>query len=195
MTAPTVLRHGWWLQVLRTIGETVESGQLKGPTTMAANSAEERPLLAEVTEQQRLPEHDLLSSLIGKWITEGETTPADGAQAVKIQASDIYEWVAGGFFVVHTAYGRVGDADVGGIEMIGYDSETKRFRTHFFDSQGNISTQDLTFQDGTWTWSGGHARATGVLSDDGRTMPTLHEWSDDGVNWRPSMDVTLRKVV
>jgi hypothetical protein len=38
-------------------------------------------------------------------------------------------------------------------------------------------------------------RATGVLSDDGETMPTLHEWSDDGVNWRPSMDVTLRKVV
>jgi hypothetical protein len=26
-------------------------------------------------------------------------------------------------------------------------------------------------------------------------MPTLHEWSDDGMNWRPSMDVTLRKVL
>jgi hypothetical protein len=49
--------------------------------------------------------------------------------------------------------------------------------------------------DGRWTWSGPHARATGVLSEDGRAMPTLHEWSDDGVNWRPSMDVTLRKVV
>jgi hypothetical protein len=33
-----------------------------------------------------------------------------------------------------------------------------------------------------------------VLSDDGQTMPTLHEWSDDGVNWQPAMDVTLRKV-
>jgi Protein of unknown function (DUF1579) len=103
--------------------------------------------------------------------------------------------VAGGFFVVHTAYGSIGDAAVGGIEMIGYDPETARFRTHLFDSQGNLSSQDLTFQEGTWTWSGPHARATGVLSADGQTMPTLHEWSDDGVNWRPSMDVTLRKIV
>jgi Protein of unknown function (DUF1579) len=162
---------------------------------MAANSTEERPLLAEVTEHRRLPEHDLLNSLIGRWITEGETIPVADTLAVKIQASDIYEWVAGEFFVVHTAYGRVGDVGVGGIEMIGYDYQTKRFRTQFFDSQGNISSQDLMFHDGTWTWSGAHARATGVLSDDGQTMPTLHEWSDDGVNWRPSMDVTLRKVV
>jgi hypothetical protein len=29
----------------------------------------------------------------------------------------------------------------------------------------------------------------------GRTMPTRHERSDDGMNWRPSMNVTLRKVV
>jgi hypothetical protein len=33
-----------------------------------------------------------------------------------------------------------------------------------------------------------------VLNDDGKAMPTLHEWSEDSVNWRPSMDVTLRKI-
>jgi Protein of unknown function (DUF1579) len=148
-----------------------------------------------VTEHQRLPEHDLLNSLIGKWITAGETIPSDGAPAVEIRASDIYEWVPGKFFVVHTAYGRIGDTAVGGIEMISYDPESEKFRTHFFDSEGNISNQDLTFHDGTWTWSGDHTRATGVLSEDGQAMPTLHEWSDDGVNWRPSMDVTLRKAI
>jgi hypothetical protein len=128
-------------------------------------------------------------------MTVGHTIPTDGEPRLDIHASDVYEWVAGRFFVVHTAYGRVGDVDVGGIELIGYDPETKIFRTHFFDSQGNISSQDLTFEAGTWTWSGTHARATGVLSDDGQAMPTLHEWSEDGANWRPSMDVTLRKVV
>jgi Protein of unknown function (DUF1579) len=79
--------------------------------------------------------------------------------------------VAGGFYVVHTAYGSIGDTPVGGIEIIGYDAETKRFHTHFFDSQGNISNQDLTFHDGTWTWSDLHTRATGILSEDGQTMP------------------------
>jgi hypothetical protein len=162
---------------------------------MSAGPTADVPRLAEVTAHQRLPEHDLLNSLIGRWITVGETLPADDAPAVKIDASDIYEWVAGGFFVLHTAYGCIGDIRVGGIEMIGYDPEINRFRTHFFDSQGNISNQDLTFHDGTWTWSGPHARATGVLSEDGRAMPTLHEWSDDGLSWRPSMNVTLWKVI
>jgi Protein of unknown function (DUF1579) len=162
---------------------------------MATGSTGDIPRLADVTEHQRVPEHDLLNSLIGKWITVGETIPTNGAPAVRIDASDIYEWVAGGFYVVHTAYGSIGDAPVGGIEMIGFDPETKKFRTHFFDSQGNISNQDLTFHDGMWTWSDLHTRATGVLSEDGQTMPTLHEWSDDGVNWRPSMNVTLRKIV
>jgi Protein of unknown function (DUF1579) len=161
---------------------------------MDTGTTGEPPPLAEATVHERLPEHDLLSSLIGKWVTDGETVTGDGSPATKIHASDIYEWVAGGLFVVHTAYGRIGDTDVGGIEMIGYDPESKTFRTHFFDSQGNVTNQELTFDDGTWTWSGPHARATGVLSDDGREMPTLHEWSDDGVTWRPSMRVTLRKV-
>jgi hypothetical protein len=162
---------------------------------MTTDSARDAPRLAEPTQRQRLPEHDILTSLIGKWMTLGETISSDGAPAVPIHASDIYEWVAGGFFVVHTAYGRIGDSDVGGIELISYDPDSKNYRTYFFDSQGNISNQDLTFRDGTWTWSGTYARATAVLSDDGRSMPTLHEWSDDGMTWSPSMNVTLRKVL
>ena len=103
----------------------------------------------ETTENQREPQLDLLNSLIGKWMTVGETIPADGAPGLEIHASDIYEWVPGGFFVVHTAYGSIGDSDVGGIEMIGYDAEAGRFRTDFFDSQSNVSNQDLNFRDGT----------------------------------------------
>jgi hypothetical protein len=162
---------------------------------MTIGSTGDAPRLADVTEHARLAEHDLLNTLIGKWITVGETIPADGAPAVRIGASDIYEWVAGRFFVVHTTYGTIGNTPVGGIEMIRSDPEARTFRTHFFDSQGNVSNQDLSFHGGTWTWSGRYARATGVLSEDGRTMPTRHEWSDDGMNWRPSMNVTLRKVV
>ena len=162
---------------------------------MTRNDAGAEPRLAEATEHRRLPEHEVMDSLVGKWITAGETIQPDDAPTLAILTSDIYEWVAGGFFVLHTAYGRIGDSNVGGIEIIGYDADAKKHKTYFFDSQGSISTQDLTYAEGTWTWSGTHTRATAVLSDDGNTMPTLHEWSDDGVNWRPSMEVTLRKVV
>ncbi len=140
------------------------------------------------------PDHRLLDVLVGRWINEGETVPSEGAPAVKILTSDVYEWMPGGFFVLHTAYGRIGEVDVGGTEIIGYDEASKKYRTHFFDSQGNITTEELTVRDGVWTWQGNQTRATGTFSVDGRTLPVLHERSDDGVNWLPAMEVTLSKV-
>ena len=70
--------------------------------------------------------------------------------AVPIFASDVYEWMPGRFFVLHTAYGRIGDINVGGTEIIGFDPANQTYRTHFFDSQGNISRQESIAGDGTW---------------------------------------------
>ena len=95
-----------------------------------------------------VPEFERLSVFIGRWITDGETAGSAEAAPVRIIASDIYQWVPGGHFVIHSAYGRIGDIDVGGLEVIGYDSATDQYRTHFFDSQGNIATQTLSCQDG-----------------------------------------------
>jgi hypothetical protein len=133
-------------------------------------------------------------ALIGRWITEGHTVASPGAPAVKIQASDIYEWAPGGFFVVHPAYGRIGDAEVGGVEIIGYHEETESYRSHFFDSFGNVSTSRLTVEGDTWTWSGERTRCTSLLSDDGKTFTAHDERSSDGVTWEPSMEVELRRV-
>ena len=142
---------------------------------------------------KRGPEHERLNVFIGKWITEGHTVASDGAPSVRITASDVYEWAAGGFFVLHTAYGRIGDVAVGGIEIIGYDSREGVYRTHFFDSQGNVSSQELSFSQGRWHWRGPRVRCTGQFSEDGRQITALHERSDDGDVWTPSMDITLTK--
>jgi Protein of unknown function (DUF1579) len=145
------------------------------------------------------PEHKLLDVFIGKWITEGQTIASAGAPPVKILASDVYEWMPGGFFVLHTAYGRIDSMDVGGTEILSYDAASKKYRSHFFDGQGTVSVHELTLHDGVWTWTGGEwaaekHRATAVFSDDGKTQTAHHERSDDGVNWVPSMDVKLVKV-
>ena len=146
-----------------------------------------------VGSQERGPEYDHLNVFIGKWLTEGHTIAGPGGASMKITASDIYEWAPGGFFVLHTAYGRIGEAAVGGIEIIGYDPETKVYRTHFFDSQGNVSSEELSFNEGRWHWRGPRVRCTGRFSEDGRQIAALHERSDDGVVWTPSMDITLTK--
>ena len=153
-------------------------------------------------QTQKLPprpgiEHRLLEVFIGKWINEGHTVATAKAPSVRIVTSDIYEWAPGGCFVLHYAYGLVGDNSGGGVELIGYDAATEKYISHFFDSQGNIVISELTVRDDVWTWLGdwageGH-RATSVFSSDGRIQKCLHERSDDGVNWQPSMEVVLMK--
>ena len=56
---------------------------------------------------------------------------------MEISASDIYEWTARGYFIIHSACGIMGEVGVDATEMIGYDADTKTYRTWFFDNQGN----------------------------------------------------------
>jgi Protein of unknown function (DUF1579) len=148
-----------------------------------------------VADQRERPrELDQLEVFIGRWITEGETVAAPDAPATAIVASDVYQWAPGKYFVVHPAYGRIGTIGVGGVEIIGFDPETRQFQTYFFDSQGNVTRQRLSVRDGVWTWADSHSRCTGVLSDDGTTLTARHERSDDGATWVQSMNVVLRKI-
>jgi hypothetical protein len=137
---------------------------------------------------------DRLNVFIGRWLTEGETVATLEAPSVRIFASDVYSWAPGEQFIMHPAYGRIGEQDVAGLEVIGYDPATDQFRTHFFDHTGNAITETLTFRDGIWTWQATRHRCQGVFTDNGRILTAHHERSDDGLRWAPSMIVTLRKV-
>ena len=98
------------------------------------------------------PEVRRLEVFIGRWITEGHVLDEAGAAAVRIQASDVYEWAPGGFFVIHPAYGLIGGVGGGGLEVIGYDSSTQQYWSQFFDSQGNVGTSELLLAGGHWIW-------------------------------------------
>jgi hypothetical protein len=142
----------------------------------------------------RPSELDRLEVFIGRWMTEGEIAGGAGGESTRIVASDVYQWLPGRHFVMHPAYGRIGTAGVGGLEVIGYDAATGQFVTYFFDSQGNMSSQALLYRDGTWLWQGRKARCTGTFEDGGKALMARHERSDDGLKWVPSMEVTLRKI-
>ena len=140
------------------------------------------------------PEHHRLAVFIGKWINEGQTIASSDALPVKILTSDTYEWMTGGFFVLHTAYGLIGGMGVGGTEILDYDAASQTYRSSFFDSQGNISSQELLDHGDTWIWQGEKTRATAVFSEDGNTQTVRHERLDDTENWQVSMNVTLKKI-
>jgi hypothetical protein len=138
------------------------------------------------------PEINQLEIFIGNWINEGYLVE-DGKPGGKILTSDVYEWAPGGFFVLHSAYGRLAGADVGGIEIMGYDQRSDEYRSWFFDSQGNATSSSLLHTNDSWIWQRETTRATSVFSDGGKTQTTLHERLENGT-WVPSMEVVLTRV-
>jgi hypothetical protein len=135
--------------------------------------------------------HEALAVLIGNWINEGRTTGTAAVPPVPILTSDVYEWAPGGFFVVHSAFGKIGETSVGGVEIIGVDGEA--YSSTFYDSFGNVHRSRLEIEGDVLRWIGGRTRCTVTLTDDGMTQVARHESSPDGVSWTPSMNVTLRK--
>jgi len=136
--------------------------------------------------------HQALTVLIGKWINEGHTTGTAEIPPVPILTSDVYEWAPGGFFVVHSAFGKIGETAVGGVEIIGVDGEA--YRSTFYDSFGNVHRSRLEIEGDVIRWIGDRTRCTVTMSDGGMTQIARHESSTDGVSWTASMNVTLRKV-
>lgn len=68
-------------------------------------------------------------------MTECETASEKDAPAERIVERDIYEWAPGGQFVMHSAYGRIGPTDLGGLEVIGHDA---------FKSVGSVAIRAVT---------------------------------------------------
>ncbi|GAA2171803.1 hypothetical protein GCM10009727_97110 [Actinomadura napierensis] len=136
--------------------------------------------------------HEALAVLIGKWINEGRTIEITETPSVPILTSDVYEWAPGGFFVVHSAFGKIGETSVGGVEIIGVDGE--EYSSTFYDGFGNVHVSRLQIEGDEIRWIGDRTRCTATMTDDGMTQVARHESSADGVSWSPSMDVTLRKV-
>jgi hypothetical protein len=136
--------------------------------------------------------HEALDVLIGKWINEGRTVASAEVPPLPILTSDVYEWAPGGFFVVHSAYGKIGENSVGGIEIIGVDGDG--YRSTLYDSFGNVHTSRMEVNGKVIRWLSERTRCTATITDDGSTQVAHHEASADGTTWAPSMEVTLRKI-
>jgi catechol 2,3-dioxygenase-like lactoylglutathione lyase family enzyme len=140
------------------------------------------------------PRHEALGVWVGRWINQGHTVNRDGSPGMTITTSDVYEWVPGGFFVAHAAYGRVGDFGGGAVEVIGWDDSSGEYRSHVFDSAGNVVVSRLVASGDTWTYYGDTTRATVQFSADAHVQTVLHERTDDGTTYQAAMRVTLTKV-
>ena len=141
------------------------------------------------------PETRRLDVLAGMWSSEGRTLPSPSAPSVRITGTDTYEWMTGGFFLVHRVDVRMGGSKVEVIEMIGpYDPADRSYPMRSFDNQGNFATMTARVRDdGVWTFTGASERTTLTIGDDANTMTARWERTDDGSTWRHWMDMTFTK--
>jgi hypothetical protein len=141
-------------------------------------------------------ENRRLDALVGHWRSEGQTVATRCEPAVRIAGTDTYEWLAGGFFLIHRVDVHMGDDHVEVIEMIGpYDPATRTYPMRSFDHRGNFTTMHASVtDDGVWTFAGDAERATLMIAPDGRTMTARWERTDDGSGSRHWMDMNFTRI-
>jgi Protein of unknown function (DUF1579) len=70
-------------------------------------------------ESGSVAEHERLVALIGRWKTDGWTRDLPGTPATKVDAVDTYEWLPGGFGLLHVVDAKMDEEKVEGAEIIG----------------------------------------------------------------------------
>src|SRR5262245_23535022 len=144
------------------------------------------------------PEHQRLDVFLGKWNQAGEAQASPYGPAGKMTSTDTFEWLPGGFFMLHRWEARQAGLDFKATEIIGYDSKSKVYTSHFFDNFGNSGSWKYTMQGNTWVTTGESEvggkplkeRCTTVIANPATTYSVKCEYSMDGTKWLPNVSFT-----
>ena len=132
----------------------------------------------------------------GRWKTEGEIKGEDNSPPKKIMGHDIYEWVAGGFFLLHRVDVMMGNERTEVIEIIGSAGKKKDdgFALRSFDNQGNVVTmKGYLEKPGVFKIEGAGMRSTLLVSGDQNVLTVVWEQSTDDSQWVPWMELKLTR--
>ena len=144
------------------------------------------------------PEHRRLDAFVGTWKTRGQQHESPFGPAAKFTATESYEWLAGGFFLVHRLNGHFGDSPAACIEVIGHDPARRAYALHTFYNNGTTNAWELREQSGTWTLTGEwdtpegpvQVRCVSSFGHEGRSITGTWEYSNDGSSWRTFLEAT-----
>jgi hypothetical protein len=135
---------------------------------------------------------------LGKWTQVGEAQASPYGPAGKLTSTDTYEWLPGGFFMLHRWEARQGAVESKGTEILGYDARNRVYRSHVFDNFGNSASYKFTLQGNTWTVTGDSEvagkplkeRVTAVFGNPATSFSLKAEYSTDGATWLPNLSLT-----
>ena len=118
------------------------------------------------------------------------------APPARIEAVDTYSWLPGRFALLHTVDALVGEEQIDGAEIIGWDPARNAYVTQYFGSDGaNAYEANLQDEGGVlvWTMRSHSDRFVGTFGENGHTLEGHWEQLDSEKNWQPWMDVWLTR--
>ncbi|MGV3680602.1 MAG: hypothetical protein ACO1PM_12870 [Acidovorax sp.] len=136
-----------------------------------------------------------LAPFVGAWHTTGTVVATSAAYT----ATDTYEWLPGGHFLVHRWDAAMPDGRSQGIEIIGADAADGAKEGHYtmqsFDSTGKADIMRAVVEGKRVAYDGDGVRFRGAFNADGSEMAGT--WSlqaeSSSREWQPWMTVSLRR--
>jgi len=188
------IANGFWQLHIDVLGPDYEGG---GEIRQMFHQEECASQGEPVSEQEQLvsgPEHRRLEPFIGKWKTEGIIKATPVAPGVPFHAVDTYEWVPGGFFVLHRWDANMPDGRTQGVEILGYDAARATYTVQSFDSVGNTDALTASVAGDSWTFDGKLLRFRGSFRDGGNCLVGVWDRrTNEAATWEHFMDVKLSK--
>ena len=138
--------------------------------------------------------HRALGVLAGNWITQGTIRATEHAASSEMRAIDRYEWLPGGFFMLHKVDALIGGTVSQSIEVIGYDAKQACYATRSYEDQGTNDGFTERLEGRLWSIDGEKVRFKGAFDADGSVLAGTWEQRSGEGRWRPWMDIELRKV-
>lgn len=135
-----------------------------------------------------------LNKFVGHWKTTGWIPATGTTPAIKIHGTDTYQWLPGGFFLLHTVDVYVGDDHNETTEIIGFDKQKELYTMQHYDNKGNSGVMTAVCKDDVWVFNGDNLRFTGGFKNRDKEFSGIWEQSN-GKDWQHFMDIKLSKTV
>lgn len=132
-----------------------------------------------------------LEVFIGTWNTTGDVLETESAPPSKLIATDTYRWLPGKHFIVHEADARFGVDVSRSMEVIRFDSASKKYFAQSYDDQGSTESFEAALKGKRWTIVGKSVRFDGRFNARNTRLTGLWELKGKRAGWQPWIDLTL----
>lgn len=134
-----------------------------------------------------------LNRFVGLWNTTGKITGAGLTPSIDINGIDRYEWLPGGYFLLHQADVYIGKEKSQTHEIIGYDQAKEIYTMQHYNSQGDSGFMTATMNNEVWMFTGETLRFTGGFSLTDSVFSGIWEQKNENGNWIHLMDLKLTR--